>query len=536
MSQISFFRFSSPCRGLLVLALSAALATPGFAASPVETQIAGGGISWQIQRAASGSTLTIHNDAGDLVRRIEVEGSGTPSFQPAADGAYRWSLTVAPLLNDEQRAELRSARDRGDDRAASRYEGFVASGRFVVQGGTIRETGNDEGVVDQDGGVRDQVIADDLIVQGSACVGLDCVANESFGFDTIRLKENNTRIKFEDTSAAGFPSNDWQLTANDSASGGSNKFSIDDVTGGKTPFTVTAGAATNSIFVDATGRVGLRTATPVLDLHINTSNTPALRLEQNNSGGFTAQTWDIAGNEANFFVRDVTSGSRLPLRIRPGAPTSSVDISADGFVGIGTSSPSKKLHVLLGNSTNDTALILQNNEAVRFDLINTSTANGGVATTWFWQVDNDTPRTFRLSKQGGGGTVVAITGRNNADGTTMVVAGSVSATSFITTSTKSAKTDGAKLDPLAVLDKVAGLPIESWRFKDEAEGVRHVGPYAEDFKAAFGLGHTDQAIELQDASGVALVAIQGLYQRLVELEKQNAELNRRLEAFSGQNP
>ena len=37
--------------------------------------------------------------------------------------------------------------------------------------------------------------------------------------------------------------------------------------------------------------------------------------------------WDIAGNEANFFVRDVTGGSRLPLRIRPGAPTSSIDFS-----------------------------------------------------------------------------------------------------------------------------------------------------------------------------------------------------------------
>ena len=63
----------------------------------------------------------------------------------------------------------------------------------------------------------DRVIADDLIVQGSNCVGLDCVNNESFGFDTLRLKENNTRIKFDDTSSsAGFPANDWMLSANDS--------------------------------------------------------------------------------------------------------------------------------------------------------------------------------------------------------------------------------------------------------------------------------------------------------------------------------
>src|SRR6201985_2425331 len=89
----------------------------------------------------------------------------------------------------------------------------------------------------------DFVIPDDLIVQGSACVGLDCVDGEAFGFDTIRLKENNTRIKFDDTStSAGFPNNDWQLTANNSASGGQNKFSIEDITGSKVPFTVIAGA------------------------------------------------------------------------------------------------------------------------------------------------------------------------------------------------------------------------------------------------------------------------------------------------------
>jgi hypothetical protein len=86
----------------------------------------------------------------------------------------------------------------------------------------------------------------------------------------------------------------------------------------------------------------------VLDLHITTSDTPAHRLEQTNAGGFTAQTWDIAGNEANFFVRDVTGGSRLPFRIRPGAPTSSIDISASGNVGVGTASPAAKLDVTAG--------------------------------------------------------------------------------------------------------------------------------------------------------------------------------------------
>jgi hypothetical protein len=225
--------------------------------------------------------------------------------------------------------------------------------------------------------VADQVIPDDLIVQGSTCVGLDCVNNESFGFDTIRLKENNTRIKFDDTSvSAGFPNNDWQLTANDSASGGLNKFSIENITTSTVPFTVVGAAPTNSLFVDSSGRLGLRTATPGLPIHISVGDTPAQRYEQTSASGFTAQTWDIGANEANFFVRDLTGGSRLPFRVRPGAPTSSIDISASGNVGFGTPSPA------LAGGSSDRIIVVQASVNPMVALTNT-TANR----QWAWYVE-----------------------------------------------------------------------------------------------------------------------------------------------------
>lgn len=93
------------------------------------------------------------------------------------------------------------------------------------------------------------------------------------------------------------------------------------------------------------GRIGSGTTGPLLQLHLANADTPGMRLEQTNASGFTAQTWDVAGNEANFFVRDLTGGSRLPFRIRPGAPTSSLDINGSGNVGIGTNSPTARLHV-----------------------------------------------------------------------------------------------------------------------------------------------------------------------------------------------
>ncbi len=258
----------------------------------------------------------------------------------------------------------------------------------------------------------DFVIPDDLIVQGSACVGLDCVDGEAFGFDTIRLKENNTRIKFDDTSTSpGFPNNDWQLTANDSASGGLNKFSIENTTVATVPFTIVGAAPTNSLFVDSTGKVGLRTSTPALDIHISTSDTPAQRFEQTNAGGFTAQTWDIGANEANFFVRDVTGGSRLPFRIRPGAPTSSIDISASGNVGIGTASPgffsAIATNILTVNGANTRSMLelatakadAANNTAGQVAFIaaaNTGATNGRMVAT----VLGDTAGTTALDRGG----------------------------------------------------------------------------------------------------------------------------------------
>ncbi len=230
------------------------------------------------------------------------------------------------------------------------------------------------------GAHADFVINDDLIVDGSACVGFDCVNGESFGFDTIRLKENNLRIKFDDTSvAASFPRTDWQLTANSSANGGASKFSIDDISGGRTPFTVEANAPSHSLYVDDGGRLGLGTSTPVVDIHAISGDTPTLRLQQDGSSGFAPQTWDVAGNETNFFIRDVTNGSQLPFRIRPGAPTSSIFIDVDGDVGLGTSSPDGRLHVT-GTGVQLSYFESSNNDAVQVRLKSGSTNRRILAT------------------------------------------------------------------------------------------------------------------------------------------------------------
>lgn len=374
--------------------------------------------------------------------------------------------------------------------------------------------------------IMDQVIADDLIVQGSLCVGFDCVDNESFGFDTIRLKENNLRIRFDDTSTSpGFPANDWEITINDSASGGANYFGITDVTAGHRVATISAGAPANSLFIDSAGRLGLRTSTPVLDLHMVSSNTPATRLEQTSTGGFSAQTWDVAGNETNFFVRDVTGGSRLPLRIRPGAPTSSLDIAASGNVGIGTASPSLPLHVT--RPSGDAAVGLTNSSTStswRVGLGNSLGATDIFTVSYGATADSE----FRIFKGGAvhigpnGNTVFQLTPTGN-----LTINGTLSQLSDA-----GSKIDIASIEPSMVLDKLLELPLATWSYT-HTPSVRHIGPMAQDFHAIFGVGESERHIATIDASGVALAAAKALAEQLQKREERIGELEARLARLEG---
>ena len=79
-------------------------------------------------------------------------------------------------------------------------------------------------------------------------------------------------------------------------------------------------------------------------MHIWDDDTPAIRLDQSGSG-WASQIWDVAGNEAYFFIRDVTHRSSLPFRIQPGAPSASLNIKNDGRIGLGTWYPESSLEI-----------------------------------------------------------------------------------------------------------------------------------------------------------------------------------------------
>ncbi len=76
------------------------------------------------------------------------------------------------------------------------------------------------------------------------------------------------------------------------------------------------------------------------------------------------------------------------------------------------------------------------------------------------------------------------------------------------------------VDVAGILQRVARLPLYLWNAKGSDPEIRHLGPTAQDFMAAFALGNNDKMIGMQDADGVALAAIQRLNQ-LLEVQRQN---------------
>ena len=97
-------------------------------------------------------------------------------------------------------------------------------------------------------------------------------------------------------------------------------------------------------------------------------------------------------------------------------------------------------------------------------------------------------------------------------------------------SDRALKHDFRPVSKQSVLEKVAAMPISSWSYKAERPSIRHIGPTAQDFYSAFGLGLDNMHIATIDESGVVLAAVQGLYRQYKMLKRENRSLRAELNA------
>ena len=175
---------------------------------------------------------------------------------------------------------------------------------------------------------------------------------------------------------------------------------------------------------------------------------------------------------------------------------------------------------------------LVNNGGSQFAFEDTS-----IDSTWFFSSNRG--GNFNISLAGTGGTEFAVQ-RNGqvrmGPGTTINFDLRSSGDLFIPNgnltiggtlfqaSDKNLKDDFEPINEEDVLKKISEMPVTKWRYKKDSSGIRHIGPTAQDFQKAFGLGKDDTSIATVDTAGVSFAAIKALNKQLQEKDEKIAEL------------
>ena len=153
---------------------------------------------------------------------------------------------------------------------------------------------------------------------------------------------------------------------------------------------------------------------------------------------------------------------------------------------------------------------------------------GGFAGTFTW-ADASTTTTFSATAahsfqiRASGGVRLLTNGA-----ATVGVSLNAGGSSWNVVSDRNRKRDFLAVDGEDVLARIRTLPVTTWAYVDEAGGVRHIGPMAQDWHAAFGFSADETTINMSDLDGVNLAAVQALERRTAELRARLAERDARI--------
>jgi hypothetical protein len=291
---------------------------------------------------------------------------------------------------------------------------------------------------------------------------------------------------------------------------------------GGSPTTV---SSIGGFVLDPAGRLGLGTIAPTAPLHVVGQNPfPHLRVAAGSNAPYGAflslDARDTAGGK-EYLVFSTGAGAgegqgKLVFQNHTDGRTI-LTLDGSGAVGIGTTAPLDSLLDVEGHvHINDNDLFLRGANDRNHGL--------GFRASFAGQfLDGPVLYGFTGGALGttGGGTNWSLRWNNSGQ---VFTRGAINPPSD-----RNLKENFTPVDGRDVLEKVAALPIARWNYKAETNTI-HLGPVAQDFHAAFGLGTDDKHIATVDADGVALAAIQGLNQKVEEqraaLEQKETEITK----------
>ena len=98
-------------------------------------------------------------------------------------------------------------------------------------------------------------------------------------------------------------------------------------------------------------------------------------------------------------------------------------------------------------------------------------------------------------------------------------------------SDRNIKANFARVNRNQILDSLLTLSVETWNYKTQSTDIRHIGPMAQDFAGAFGVGEDDKHINMIDAFGVTLASIQALNEKIEQRDAKIRELEKKISSL-----
>lgn len=242
----------------------------------------------------------------------------------------------------------------------------------------------------------------------------------------------------------------------------------------------------------------------------------------------------LSGN-GNFQIYNEAT-TEFPFAVLQEATTNQL-VAAETGVGIGTAVPAQELHIIDEGSLFGPAIRFEDNDGQIWEL-----EADDLSFTAFDVTNDNRP----LQVEAGAPNAAVFVessghvglGTTSPSATLQVAGDAIVDGNFSTASSRDIKHAFTPVEPRDVLERLLDLPITRWSYRTDSPAIRHMGPVAEEFGAAFALGRDNQHVSPVDLSGVAFAAIQGLHEivserdaEIEELRDSRDELASRLEAL-----
>jgi hypothetical protein len=276
------------------------------------------------------------------------------------------------------------------------------------------------------------------------------------------------------------------------------------------------------LFGCAGGGLGSICGAPLLALTWNSQGNVVLDPAGANTGSLTpGLTFGTAGKEGIASNRTGT-GNVAGLDFYTGG-TNRMSLTSSGSLGIGTTTPFRRLQIVDADGISGSMQVGASVASPDAKLINFGDGD--------YVHIGETGQDDRLELKGNSvffNTTRVGIGNTSPTNLLMVGTARCDGLNWINSSDRNAKENLQPVASREVLAKVAAMPISRWTYKN-SDGSTHLGPMAQDFRAAFELGADDISIATVDADGVALAAIQGLNEVVKEKDAQIQDLKQRLD-------